>query len=82
MRNKPRGLLDNGEGQRTMNKRVVTIGAVALLSGMVWGQREVTRFNDGWKFAAFGEQADGTMVAEPDAMSACSGWCFPAPSNA
>lgn len=52
-----------------MNKRVVTIGAVALLSGMVWGQREVTRFNDGWKFAAFGEQADGTMVAEPDAMS-------------
>ncbi len=48
-----------------------------MLSGMMaltcavtaWGQRESVLFNDGWKFARFGEQADGTVVDEPAAQA-------------
>ena len=33
------------------------------------GQRDVISFNDGWRFAKFGEQPDGTVTEEPAAQS-------------
>lgn len=51
-------------------KHVFVMGcAAALLAGAAWGQRDTKLFNDGWAFARFGEQADGSMVAEPEALS-------------
>lgn len=44
-------------------------GAACLAAGLAWSQRDVVAFNAGWKFARFGEQADGTVAAEPEAQS-------------
>lgn len=38
-------------------------------AGGAWAQRDTVPFNDGWRFARFGEQADGTVVEEPAAQA-------------
>jgi beta-galactosidase len=39
---------------------------LALFSVSVSAAREVTNFNDGWRFARFGSMPDGSELAEPD----------------
>lgn len=59
-----------------MKKRLLLMMGCMVLSS-VWA-REIASFNEGWKFARFGDMPDGSILAEPSDMDEVtfddSGW--------
>ena len=51
-----------------MKRELFTVAIVCLLALIVRGQSEVVSFDGDWKFARFGEQVNGAVIAEPEAQ--------------
>lgn len=48
----------------------LVIAYLNLIGWSAWGQRNVSDFDQDWRFARFGLQADGTRIEEPDSLEA------------